>query len=120
MIQIKKITQWGAIVWIDGKKYQIREGDTIVDGNLVRYCSFCGRPFDEEEYKKTMCEQSEGRRCDCYVHMGATKHCGLYCAYLGEKVWNYGTHFPEDKQEKMKDDIAKRVAKYLKEKGVKK
>lgn len=61
-----------------------------------------------------MCEQSHGRRCDKYVHMGATKHCGLYCGYIGSKLWNYGKYFPDEDQEMMKDDIAKRVAKYLK------
>jgi hypothetical protein len=118
MIQIKKITQWGAIILLNGKKYQVREGDFFIDGELCRYCSFCGRPFDAEEYLKTMMEQAPSRDPD-FIRMGATKHCGLYCGYLDSKVWNYGKDFPDDEQEEMKDDIAKRVAKYLKQKEVK-
>lgn len=116
MIEIIKVSEWGVRLKICGKKFAMRTGDVFVDGRVVKKCGFCGRDYDEKELDRTMREQAP-QRDPRYFCFSTTKYCGLYCSWMRQK----GMHriCGDEKVEKMKEDIAKRVAKYLKvKKGI--
>lgn len=106
---------------IDGKKLSVRVGDVIhvpvcpINSlNVVKVCQFCGREYDKAEYEKTMSEQAPSRD-PAHLAFHSTKTCGLYCGWMMNERFCNST-LSEERLEKMKEDVASRVAKYL-EKG---
>lgn len=113
-IVITKINSQYVHVVIDGKKIVMKQGDVFSDEKHVKICKFCGRMYDQEEYFKTMCEQTEGRRDPDYFNFNTTSYCGLYCAWMKQPDFCRRV-IKEEELEKMKDDVASRVSKFLRE-----
>lgn len=94
----------------------VRVGDVVdvcdcFNSNIIKTCTFCGRQYDKDEYNKTMSEQAPKRDCN-YYGFATTTSCGLYCAWLKDTRFCNNT-LDKRKVEAMKDDVAKRVAKYM-------
>ena len=81
-IIITKINSQYVHLVIDGKKVVMKEGDIFSNGKNCKVCKFCGRTYDQEEYFKTMCEQTKGKRDPDYFNFNTTSYCGLYCAWM--------------------------------------
>lgn len=101
-----------------------------VPDEIIKYCDLCGRPFDREDYEKTMAEQTEGMRKDCGRSFSCVKYCGLFCCWLSQpemvaslqKNSSYQSQYAKRKYNnvmKMRDYIARRVAEYLLEEAKK-
>jgi len=79
----------------------------------TKTCPFCGREFDYEELCKTLKEQKWGGSRT--PNWGSHKYCGLFCSWLNDldMISTLRRMGKEEKIERMKEDIASRVAKYL-------
>lgn len=114
-IVLTKLNTWGVHLLVNGNKVVMREGDIFVDGKVIHNCRFCGREFDHEEYVKTMTEQAPSRD-PAYFRSEGARYCGLYCAWLSDPDFCRRQLTKDDKLDVMKEDVAKRVAKFLKNK----
>ena len=88
----------------------------------VHTCPFCGREFDYEELCRTLKEQGWCGYKSIPVSPPKTlhKYCGLYCSWLGSgNMEGVLRRDGEEKLDRIKNDIASRVAKFLKEKECK-
>lgn len=113
-ILVLKTSGWGVKLKVGGVIINMIPGDYFVNGEIIHTCNFCGREYNHNEYVQTMSEQAPNRIKSGFKSVGS-RYCGLYCGWLND-VDFCRTSLTRERVEEMKEDVAKRVAKYLKSK----